>query len=555
MQPVTLHIGAAKTGSTFLQRWLEKNAALLAQHGLHTIPLMSCHRLAVACIRDAKRLERDDAVQLLKLPLDPALQALREGARDPALSRSVLSSEYFPDTDPAAVAALLGEQGLVVEKVLCFVRRQDRACASGLNQVIKVAGQSRLPRAFRYRPGLDWHRHYTRWREAFPSATVVFRNYDKHRREHTLLDVFKEEIGFGADTKGDSLPRVEQSNPSLNRDLLEVCRLANARGHTGLGTFLMKAQINGFDGPRYELTQEQASALEAVYLESNGALVRALESDELRELTQPGWKSDGTGLTGEAASAVLVDLLAEAVSGLPAPGSHGAHVASERTNRSTVAPASSSLPSILRRPDLYLRALTRRTVNWMLLPIFDSDYYLRIHPDVAAAKVTPWLHYLANGRKEGRRCKPPLLRFSGHVRRFSPDKETILVVLHEGSRTGAPIIGYNLVLGLVDRYNVVVLSLTPGPVAEACSTAGAYVAAPPSRTRSWRGADLLVQRLAESFSFTFAIVNAFGSRFVLRQLARMNVPVVSLIHEFAGNIHPLSDLGKVIDWSDTTVSP
>ncbi|NQU40615.1 MAG: glycosyltransferase [Lentisphaerae bacterium] len=574
MQPVTLHIGAPKTGSTFLQRWLEENSALLAARGLHTLPLMLCHRLAVECIRDPQRLAREDAAHLLAPSLDPAAEALREGVTDGSLFRTVLSSEYFTDADPAAVVALLCEHGLVVDKILCFVRRQDRAFASGVNQSIKVAGRSQLPGRLRYRRGLDWHALYKRWQSGFPEAELVFRNYDKHTREQTLLTVFKEEIGFVGDGVPDRLPQVAQSNPSLNTTLLEICRLANERGHTELGSFLVKAQLDGLDGPRYELSQEQATCLEEIYVESNKALADALGSHELTELGQPGWESQGTGLSGEASAEALVDLLAHTVSRLPAAEIRPAHGIRRQKDRAepcgaaVLEPAPSPAPTPVPAPsplvpsppggwrlNLRPRALAHRGIALLLRPVFDTNYYLDTYPDVAKAGVNPWRHYLENGSKEGRMRKPGRLVFSGNARLFSATRKTILVVLHEGSRTGAPIIGYNLVLGLVKKYNVVVLSLAPGPVAEACSLAGAYVAAPRRRTLSWWSGDLFVRQLARSFSFTFAIVNAFGARFTLRQLARLKIPVVSLIHEFAGNIHPLSDFVKTVEWSAVTVFP
>ena len=39
-------------------------------------------------------------------------------------------------------------------------------------------------------------------------------------------------------------------------------------------------------------------------------------------------------------------------------------------------------------------------------PLFDSDWYLSHHPDVAAAGVNPLLHYITSGAPEGRDPNP-----------------------------------------------------------------------------------------------------------------------------------------------------
>ena len=564
MMPVTLHIGAPKTGSTFLQRWLEENRDLLAARGLHTIPLMSSHRLAVACICDAERHNRDDAVRLLKLPLDEALKQLVAGLSDATLHRSVISSEYFTNTDPSAVAAFFREHDLAIDTILCFVRRQDRAIASGFNQSVKVAGKSTIVRSIDYRTAYDWHALYKRWREAFPEATLVFRNYDQHARDNNLLEVFKQDVGYVGDGEEDRIPAVEQSNPSLNATLLDICRLANERNHKQLGRFLVNAQLHGFKGPRYGLSQDKTTQLEHLYREGNAALAQEPHCAELAELARPGWLADGIDLTGQVSPETLVDLLAFAVARLPISHTQPAHRHPQSANlivrQPEQAPASAGAPpppAIPMTASLVSksRRWARRIISACLTPVFDTRYYLSTYSDVAQSGVNPWLHYWRHGRREGRMRKPDVLNFSGNASLFDPAKKTILVVLHEGSRTGAPIIGYNLVLGLLKTYNVVVLTLAPGPVAEACSLAGAYVAASRGRATRWINGDAYIQRLAKQFHFTFAIVNAFGSRIVLRKLATLQIPAIMLIHEFAGNIGSLSDFSRTVDLAAVTVFP
>lgn len=50
--PAIIHIGIAKTGTTFLQTWLESSAYSLERYGLSTVSSLCSRRLAVECIVD-----------------------------------------------------------------------------------------------------------------------------------------------------------------------------------------------------------------------------------------------------------------------------------------------------------------------------------------------------------------------------------------------------------------------------------------------------------------------------------------------------------------------
>jgi len=97
-------------------------------------------------------------------------------------------------------------------------------------------------------------------------------------------------------------------------------------------------------------------------------------------------------------------------------------------------------------------------------PDFDVDYYLKQYPDVAASGMDPYLHFIQFGIDEGRLGAKPRLRSVPGAIAFDPARETVLVVSHEASMTGAPILSLNLVRGLQRRYNVVSLLLGGGPL-------------------------------------------------------------------------------------------
>jgi glycosyltransferase involved in cell wall biosynthesis len=183
---------------------------------------------------------------------------------------------------------------------------------------------------------------------------------------------------------------------------------------------------------------------------------------------------------------------------------------------------------------------------------FDSDIYLKLNPDVAAAGVDPTTHYLEHGRDEGRRYGFAAIDLCGGEG-FKSGLETILVVSHEASRTGAPILSLNLVQALVERYNVVALLLGGGPLSDAFRQVGAAVMASPGLRGSPIQASLAVDKLCERFNFKFALVNSIESRVILPALSGHFVPTVSLIHEFAAYTRPRNAFIEAILWSGRIV--
>lgn len=185
---------------------------------------------------------------------------------------------------------------------------------------------------------------------------------------------------------------------------------------------------------------------------------------------------------------------------------------------------------------------------------FDRDFYMSLYPDVLSSGMDPYLHYIRHGMSEGRIGSLPKLPEIQSEGRFDPLKQTVLIVSHEGSRTGAPIVSYNIILELLGRYNVISLFLgSGGPIMEASASAGAIVAGP--LPGHWRGAlsEIYVRRITESFPIHFAIVNSIESRFVLWGLARSFVPTITLIHEFAAYTRPHGAFYDAVIWSGEVI--
>ena len=173
-------------------------------------------------------------------------------------------------------------------------------------------------------------------------------------------------------------------------------------------------------------------------------------------------------------------------------------------------------------------------------------------PDLAASGIDPAIHYLPQDCSEGRVFTLPEMDLCGDYD-FKPDRETILVVSHEASRTGAPITTLNLVQAFVEHYNVVALLLGGGPLSDAFKLSGAAVV----ESFHLRGnpvlANAIVSQLCARFNFKFALVNSIESRVVLSPLGNYFVPTISLIHEFASNTRPRDAFRNALFWSGETV--
>ena len=142
--------------------------------------------------------------------------------------------------------------------------------------------------------------------------------------------------------------------------------------------------------------------------------------------------------------------------------------------------------------------------------------------------------------------------FTGGLK-LDRSKPNILIVSHEASRTGAPILALNLMQAWRDKYNIFALTLRGGEILD--DLIGASVV-------TYLGNGLhsdpfqytdLVRRICNNHEFEFAVVNSVVSRPVLFTLRQERVPSVILIHEFATNIAPKSSFREALSWADQVV--
>ncbi len=184
---------------------------------------------------------------------------------------------------------------------------------------------------------------------------------------------------------------------------------------------------------------------------------------------------------------------------------------------------------------------------------FDAAFYLAAYPDVAAAGVDPYVHYVTWGRKGGRLGAPPRPPIHGDLSLLDERLATVLTVSHDASRTGAPILTLNLAERLGKEHNVIGLLLGEGGLVADFKERCDVVIGPFEPARDHFIASAMLGELLGDVKLSFAIVNSIESRHVLPFLARRFVPTLALVHEFASYTRPRHAMSEAALWASKVV--
>jgi len=183
---------------------------------------------------------------------------------------------------------------------------------------------------------------------------------------------------------------------------------------------------------------------------------------------------------------------------------------------------------------------------------FDPAYYNDRNPNLGRSCLLA--HYVNHGKRQARRPISVASTLVIYTSRIDPNRETILIVSHEATRTGAPILAYNIGKRLSARCNVVTLLLSGGNIASAFAAVSTSVVGPLER-KDWHPVemDYLVRRLLEHFQFSYALVNSIDARQIMKPLSCSFVPVVALVHEFASHLKPPGEMAVALGWATEVV--
>lgn len=165
---------------------------------------------------------------------------------------------------------------------------------------------------------------------------------------------------------------------------------------------------------------------------------------------------------------------------------------------------------------------------------FSEYHYNALYADVADANVRAFTHYAMHGRHEGRvsfqNARDGLLKTKiSH----DPNKPTCFICVHEFSRSGAPMVGKDLVVQASETHNVYVLSLRAGPLKNDILTSccAMLISSNPEVDVPM----LLPEALNEA---KFAILNSVETWAMIAPLVAAEIPIAAYIHEFTNYTFP-----------------
>jgi glycosyltransferase involved in cell wall biosynthesis len=134
-------------------------------------------------------------------------------------------------------------------------------------------------------------------------------------------------------------------------------------------------------------------------------------------------------------------------------------------------------------------------------------------------------------------------------------KESILIVTHDLSITGAPVVALNLIRHFKKKYNIILVSHGDGMLGnEFKLLSDHFIDAKLSRVSS-TFSSFITRLIVEKYQPKFAILNSVESNYLALSLAQFYIPTVSLIHEFVSYTLPKSKYINAIFWSNQIVLP
>lgn len=223
-----IHIGAPKTGSTAIQRFLQENRDRLSALGI-LYPDVSLrgyghHDLAflLGGGYPAWATPQDR-------PLATLAEELRKAVKGGGAQTVLLSSEnFYLYPAPSALRGLLQSAGLSADdriSIVCYLRRQDEAHLSWYNQTVKAQGNhSDFATSMKRDHALwDYAERLKPWQAEFGKAAIQLRDYGATSSDDVRTDFL---AAVGLSPASFDLPPI-RPNGRINRDILDFQRLVN----------------------------------------------------------------------------------------------------------------------------------------------------------------------------------------------------------------------------------------------------------------------------------------------------------------------------------------
>lgn len=147
----------------------------------------------------------------------------------------------------------------------------------------------------------------------------------------------------------------------------------------------------------------------------------------------------------------------------------------------------------------------------------------------------------------------PALPVQRGERAVERDRPHLLIVSHEASATGAPILALNLAEGYQATHNVVVLLIAGGELSDRFRQASCAVLGPAQGPIDATALKRALAQVPGQGHPALALVNSIESRGVLPALFAAGIPSLALLHEFPAYTRPSHASTEVLLWADAVV--
>ena len=277
-----IHIGAPKTGSTFLQRVFYDNRDELRARGLlypeANIRGFGHHDIAFLLSGGYPEWATAQDKPLSTLAADLATEvATHRGSL-------LLSSEnFYLFPAPGALKDLLEKSGALSgrrPRIVVYIRRQDDAHESWYNQRVKAQGETAPIESSleSFHDLWDYQRQLALWAQVFGDDALIVKRYPPASGDAPLLDDIVDTLGLA-----DFAPQLPQKSVNVreNRDILSFQRELNRlplspqekrRFHRELMTLSERAKGRGMFDERPLLGKPERQAIMARYAAGNAAV-------------------------------------------------------------------------------------------------------------------------------------------------------------------------------------------------------------------------------------------------------------------------------------------
>lgn len=187
---------------------------------------------------------------------------------------------------------------------------------------------------------------------------------------------------------------------------------------------------------------------------------------------------------------------------------------------------------------------------------FDPTFYREAYDDLRAYPDSLLHHYVRVGRRQGRFPVSLLSSICLPAVKAQLTRTTVVMLVHEATRSDTSILTLNLISLLARQHNVVTLLMKGGPIEAAFADASAAILRLPDHT-PYRGDDVtqLFRKIVATYRPAYAVANTVFTADPAILFEELGVPVVALVHELPDDHWPAPDLRRFYKTASRIVFP